>query len=111
MRAWVAQVRKGIVELTVMAALRQQGEAYGYELLQKLIQARGLAITESTIYPILSRLTREGWVSVRLESSPAGPPRRYYRLTPLGEQRLQEMKGYWADIQRSANDFLNGETK
>ena len=72
MRAWVAQVRKGLVELAVMAALRQAGEAYGYELLQKLTQARGLAITESTIYPILSRLTKEGWVSVRVEASPSG---------------------------------------
>ena len=108
MRAWVAQVRKGIVELCVLAALRN-GEAYGYELLQNLANAEGLAITESTVYPILSRLTREGWVRVRVASSPAGPPRRYYRLTPLGESRLREMETYWREIRRSTDAMLEGE--
>jgi len=110
MRGWVAQVRKGLVELCVMATLRK-GEAYGYQLLQELANAEGLAITESTVYPILSRLTKEGYVRVRAAPSPAGPPRRYYRLTPLGEARLKQMEEYWADIQHAANVLLKGETK
>jgi len=107
MRAWIAQVRKGLVELCVMAALRK-GEAYGYELLQALGNAEGLAITESTVYPILSRLTTEGWVRVRAAPSPAGPPRRYYRLTPLGLARLRQMEEYWKGIQESTNALIEG---
>jgi len=107
MRAWVVQLRKGLVELCVMAALRR-GEAYGYELLQQLANAEGLAVTESTVYPILSRLTTEGCVKVRAAPSPAGPPRRYYRLTPLGIARLREMRGCWEDIQQSINGLLKG---
>ena len=110
MRSWVAQVRKGLVELSVMGVLRQ-GEAYGYQLLQKLADVPGLAITESTVYPILSRLTKEGWVWVRAASSPAGPPRRYYRLTPLGKARLLQMEAYWRDIQHATNALLNGENE
>jgi len=107
MRAWIAQVRKGLVELCIMAALRK-GEAYGYELLQALGNAEGLAITESTVYPILSRLTREGCVRVRAAPSPAGPPRRYYRLTPLGLARLRQMEEYWKDIEESTNSLIEG---
>ena len=90
-----------------MAALRQ-GEAYGYELLQKLAGVDGLAITESTVYPILSRLKKEGSVKVRVAPSPAGPPRRYYRLTGLGRARLNQMERYWNEIQTSANALLQG---
>ena len=109
MRAWIAQVRKGLVELCIMAALRK-GEAYGYQLLQQLAEAEGLAITESTVYPILSRLTREGWIRVRAAPSHAGPPRRYYRLTPMGRTRLKQMEEYWKEIQASANALLEGGT-
>ena len=110
MRAWIAQVRKGLVELCIMATLRK-GEAYGYQLLQALANAEGLAITESTVYPILSRLTREGWVRVRAAPSPAGPPRRYYRLTALGRARLRQMEEYWQDIQDSTNTLIEGGTQ
>ena len=99
MRAWIAQVRKGLVELCIMAALRR-GEAYGYQLLQELSNAGRLAITESTIYPILSRLRRDGFVRVRATASPDGPPRRYYRLTSLGQARFKQMVAYWDEIQR-----------
>ena len=109
MRAWIAQVRKGLVELCVMGALRHS-EAYGYQLLQELGRVEGLAITESTVYPVLSRLTKEGWVKVRAAPSPAGPPRRYYRLTPLGKRRLDQMETYWHDIMNSTNTILEGET-
>jgi PadR family transcriptional regulator PadR len=87
-------MRKGLIELCVMAALRD-GEAYGYQILQRLNRAEALAIGESTVYPILARLSAEGWVKVRSAPSPSGPPRRYYRLTAPGHKRLEEMSGYW----------------
>ena len=109
MRSWVAQLRKGLVELCVMAALRQ-GEAYGYQILQRLGQVEGLAVTESTVYPILARLARDdGLVKVRAAPSPAGPPRRYYRLTALGRSRLREMTGHWQDIQLAVDQLLGGK--
>lgn len=109
MRAWIAQVRKGLVEVCILAVLRK-GEAYGYQLLQELAHAEGLALTESTVYPMLSRLRNDGWITVRAAPSPSGPPRRYYRLTPLGESRLQQMETYWEQIQTSTNRLLKGET-
>ena len=56
-----------------MATLAK-GETYGYQLLQELSAKGGQEVSESTVYPILARLTREGWVTVRSAPSPAGPP-------------------------------------
>src|SRR5438477_5757817 len=97
MRTWVAQMRKGLVELCILAAVKDR-EAYGYEILQRLGRAQSLAISESAVYPILARLTEDGALKVRSAPSPAGPPRRYYRLTPTGHARLAEMRAYWRAI-------------
>lgn len=107
MKSWIAQVRKGLVELCVLAAL-DHDEAYGYQILQRLAGVQGLAITESTVYPILSRLTEDGLLTVRAAASPAGPPRRYYRLTAPGRARLREMISYWNDINSSVEELLKG---
>ena len=105
MQTWVAQLRKGLVEMTVLAVLKD-GEAYGYQILRNLADIEGLAITESTVYPILSRLAKDGILKVRAAPSPTGPPRRYYSLTKAGQSRLTEMTAYWHDIERGLNELL-----
>ena len=100
MNSWITQLRKGLIELCVMKAL-SKGESYGYEIVQRLKEMDELVITESIVYPILSRLRKDGHLKVRAVSSPNGPPRRYYELTPLGRRRLKEMNQYWADLCRS----------
>ncbi len=108
MRPWASQMKKGLIELCVIAALRG-GEAYGYQILQTLNQRHGLEVTESTIYPILARLAAEGLVSARTTDSSSGPPRRYYRLTSQGRARLQDMTRQWNDFRDTVNALLNGE--
>ncbi|MGO8702505.1 MAG: PadR family transcriptional regulator [Candidatus Brocadiia bacterium] len=105
MQRWMSQVRKGVIELWLMAILAR-GEAYGYEVFQQLSGKVGEGIGESTVYPILARLTREGWAEVRKGSSPAGPQRRYFRLTPQGEARLKRMKQFWKELQRESDEIL-----
>jgi PadR family transcriptional regulator, regulatory protein PadR len=107
MQTWMTQVRKGVIELWLMATLDNR-ESYGYELVQQLSAKGGEDINESAVYPILARLTREGWVTVRVVRSPAGPPRRYYSLTPLGEARLKQMKEYWKHLQQTSDAVLHG---
>jgi PadR family transcriptional regulator, regulatory protein PadR len=107
-RGWAAQMRKGLIELCVMAVLRE-GEAYGYQILQRLSRAEALTISESAVYPILARLAADDMVKVRVGPSPAGPPRRYYRLTRAGEARLAEMAGYWRQTRKAIDLFFNGE--
>jgi PadR family transcriptional regulator PadR len=104
---WVSQLRKGLLELLVLIALRRE-ELYGYQVLQRLADLDGLALTESTLYPVLARLAADQLVAVRHQSSPAGPPRRYYRLTRAGHRRLEDMLAHWrsvnASIERMATD-------
>src|SRR5580704_9515255 len=107
-RGWAAQMRKGLIELCVMAALRD-GEAYGYQILQRLSRAEALTISESAVYPILARLAAEGMVKVRVGPSPNGPPRRYYRLTASGEARLGEMAEHWRQTRRAVDLFFAGD--
>ena len=105
-RAWISQLRKGLVELLVLAALRQQ-EVYGYQLLQRLAALDGLALTESTLYPVLARLADDRLLAVRQIPSPTGPPRRYYRLTPAGQKRLEQMLAHWRQVNASIDALAN----
>ena len=109
-RAWASQLRKGLVELLVLSALKRE-EVYGYQLLQKLAALNGLALTESTLYPVLGRLADDRLVAVRQVPSPSGPPRRYYRLTAAGEKRLTEMLAYWKQIDASIDALASGPGK
>lgn len=107
MQQWITQFRKGLVELCIMAALRND-EAYGYQIVEQLGRIPGLEVTESTVYPVLARLARDRCVTIRTAPSPAGPPRRYYRLSESGRRRLQEMIGHWQAIQNSVNQLTQG---
>ncbi len=107
MDRWETQLRKGVVELAVLAALAR-GEAYGYQVVEQLRGLAGLEFTESTVYPVLTRLERGGALSVRTEPSPSGPPRRYYRLTAAGERHLRRMAEGWRTVSRSLAGLLEG---
>jgi PadR family transcriptional regulator PadR len=107
MGPWETQLRKGVVELAVLASIAR-GETYGYKILEDLRGLAGLEFTESTVYPVLARLGRDGHLAVRTASSPAGPTRRYYRLTPEGHRRLREMLASWKTVDRSLGKLLEG---
>lgn len=104
-KAWTTQLRKGMAEFCALACLRD-GETYGYELLQRLAAFPAIAISESTLYPVLNRAAAEGWVAVEKRPSPAGPPRRYYILTPAGEARLSAMAKVWREADTALSQLL-----
>lgn len=106
---WATQLRKGMLELCILNAIRGTS-LYGYDIVRKLRNIEGLVISEGTIYPILSRLKREGFVQTTIKESTEGPPRKYYELTAKGEQILSQMNGYWQDI-KAGTDALGREEK
>lgn len=108
MQSWITQFRKGLAEFSVLAVLREQ-EAYGYQIVERLSAVPGLEMTESTVYPLLARLAADGCLSVRTGASPAGPPRRYYRLSAKGQKRFAEMADHWTTTARSVQFLLNGD--
>ena len=100
-------MRRGVIEFCVLALLDRR-EHYGFELVQQLSRADGLLISEGTMYPLLSRLRRDGLVQTEWRESSAGPPRKYYRLTPNGSDALQRYRQQW-ELFRDAVDAIIDE--
>ena len=107
MTGWITQLRKGLLEYCVLLVLRR-GESYGYEIVQALKEVEDLSVSESTVYPILSRLGAEKCLRSRVVRSDAGPPRRYFSLTPRGKIRLAEMNAYWPVLVKALDELKKG---
>lgn len=105
---WTTQVRKGILELTVLTALADK-DRYAYDLVKSITQIPGLGISEGTIYPLLSRLRLQGLVTTRLEESSEGPARKYYHLTKEGHETLQMMETYLDSILNGVHMLRSGK--
>jgi len=76
------QYKKGVLELCVLSLLRK-GDRYGYEISEYLSQR--IDIADGTVYPLLRKLKADGLVTTYLQEESGGPPRKYYKLTQLGE--------------------------
>jgi PadR family transcriptional regulator, regulatory protein PadR len=107
MSRWETQLRKGLAELAIVAAIGK-GETYGYRIVEELKRLEGLELTESTVYPILTRLARDGLLAVRTEVSSSGPTRRYYRLTTEGGRRLRQLTESWRTVSQSLSALIEG---
>ena len=94
------QVRKGVLELVVLLSVRS-GETYGYELITSIAHAMEFELTEGTIYPLLSRLSKEGLITGRWVQGEGSVPRKYYRISPRGRAALDEMEASWLHLTRS----------
>lgn len=92
-----APLRKGLLELLVLKIVAGH-KVYAADILAKL-QKTDFATGEGTLYPLLSRLRREGLVEYEWVESEAGPPRKYYRLTDEGKAQLKTLESYWKEIQ------------
>lgn len=101
------ELRRGAVVLAVLSQLRQV--QYGYSLRQALA-ARGMAIEEGTLYPLLRRLEGQGVLDSewRIED---GPPRRYYRLNDAGEALLAELTASWNALAGTMAGLLQGDAR
>lgn len=101
----VTQMRKGALEYCVLALLVGPSR-YGFELVQALGQVDGMLTSEGTIYPLLSRLRREGLVESDWRESNSGPPRRYYTLTHQGTEALAAFRREWATFRDAVDTIL-----
>ncbi|WP_329025378.1 PadR family transcriptional regulator [Streptomyces sp. NBC_00690] len=107
-RSRVSQLRRGVLQFCVLALLRD-GERYAFELVRELCDAHGLVTSEGTIYPLLSRLRKEGWVNSAWRESDSGPPRRYYTLTATGRRALSDFAGEWGPFRTAVDNLLDRE--
>jgi len=105
--ALAAQLRRGVLEYCVMALLQKE-ERYAFDLVRELSDMDGMVISEGTIYPMLARMRRDGSVETTWRESSAGPPRRYYRLSPTGRKALQGFKKEWSAFREAVDRVMDG---
>jgi PadR family transcriptional regulator, regulatory protein PadR len=101
----LAQMRRGTLQYCVLSLLADE-ERYGFDLVRGLAQMDGMVTSEGTIYPLLSRLRRDGLVESTWQESPSGPPRRYYRLTETGRAALEGFKLEWRRFRDAVDHFV-----
>src|SRR5262245_66089358 len=107
------ELRRGSLELIVLHMLGP-GEAYGYEIVTKLTTRTNgaLGVTDGTLYPVLYRLERAGFVAVRWETPERGVPRKYYQLTGEGRRELSRLTQEWNNFASAMARLLaNGDAQ
>ena len=87
------QMRKGLLEFPILLIVAEK-EVYAYDILKQLKSA-DLIVVEGTLYPLLSRLKKSGLVDYTWRESTSGPPRKYYKITKVGERVLDELIETW----------------
>ena len=97
------QFKKGVLELLVLLFASKK-DRYGYELVEEI--SKVVNVNEGTIYPILKRLTNEGYFETYLKESTGGPSRKYYKLTVLGIKRKDILLDEWKKFEKSVNYFV-----
>ena len=92
-------IRKGLLEFLILKIIAAD-KVYVADMLRKLAVTE-FATQEGTLYPLLSRMRREGLLHYEWQESDSGPPRKYYELTARGRQELDELNDYWNAINRT----------
>ena len=101
-----AQQKKGLLEICVLSAIERE-ESYGYKIISDL--APYVAVSESTLYPILRRLESSGAVRSRsVEHN--GRLRRYFAITKIGKEKLKEFVDMMSEFERIKEFILRGRS-
>jgi len=96
--------------MCLMSVIEEEA-SYGYEMVSKL-RERGLNLaSEGSIYPLLSRLQKQGMIESYLVQSNEGPARKYYRMSKPGRVALQQWRQDWAGFKDSVDEVLNGASR
>ncbi len=100
------QFKKGVLELCVLVVLCRR-DYYGYELVHTI--SENIDIAEGTIYPLLRRLTKEGYFTTYLRESEEGPSRKYYQITEKGKEYKQALLEEWTQFVSGVNNLIEEE--
>lgn len=99
------QFKKGILEMCILSIIHKK-DMYGFEVIEKL--SSEIDVNENTVYPILRRLTGQGLFDTYVEQTNIGAPRKYYTVTDLGTERLNEYETEWKAFLKGVFKLLGG---
>ena len=105
---WNSQMRRGLLELCILGLLERK-PSYGYEIVTNLAEAPRLAAGEGTVYPLLRRLRKLGWLETSWVESDAGPPRQYYQLSRAGREYLEALRHEGKELADSVSGYIGRE--
>lgn len=105
LQSLTTELRRGTLTLAVLSQLRKP--QYGYSLVQSL-EASGISIDQSTLYPLLRRLEKQELVTSSWDTSESRP-RKYYVLSEYGTEILQQLKEEWKKTSDELSILLKGE--
>lgn len=113
LRKFHKELSAGIVSLVLLGVLARTKEPmYGYQI-AKSLESSGEGVLEgkqSALYPVLRNLSAAGLLEGEVEPSVSGPPRRYYRITPLGRRVLEDWTATWSATRDFVNTVLEGSS-
>ncbi len=98
------QMRKGTLDFSVLLII-SRGKAYSSTIIESLMRAN-MIVVEGTLYPLLSRMRRNGLLDYTWEESKNGPPRKYYSLTKKGKDTLTNLIKVWNDLESSIKTLI-----
>src|SRR6266540_4794451 len=98
-----AAIRKGLLEFLILKIVSAD-KVYVADMLTRLSDTE-FATQEGTLYPLLSKMRRDGLVDYEWQESDASPPRKYYRLTAAGRALLAELNDYWKYLNATLNQM------
>ena len=96
-------IRKGLLEFVILRIVSAD-KVYVADILKRL-RGTEFATQEGTLYPLLSKMRRDGLVDYEWQESDAGPPRKYYELTAKGKSQLGELNDYWKHLNVTITHF------
>lgn len=102
-----SQLMRGTLEGCILQVIARQ-ETYGYEIAARLCAYGFAEVKEGTLYPLLVRLEKKGYVTASFRPSPMGPSRKYYALTEEGEALLEEFRQSWRQVTATVDAVLDG---
>ncbi|HEX6975426.1 MAG TPA: PadR family transcriptional regulator [Vicinamibacterales bacterium] len=91
-----AAIRKGLLEYLILKIVAAE-KVYAADILKRLA-ATDFSTQEGTLYPLLSKMRRDGLLDYEWQESDAGPPRKYYELTARGRAQLADLNEYWKGL-------------
>jgi len=97
------QIKKGLLDLCVLSFLIDK-DMYGYEIVQSI--SKSIEVSEGTIYPILRRLSKEGYFETYIVESNEGPARKYYRITVSGMEHYKNQLELWEKLKNGMDSIL-----
>jgi PadR family transcriptional regulator len=102
----LSQLRRGALEYCVLGLLAHE-ERYGFDLVRSLGAMDGMVTGEGTLYPLLSRLQKDGRVATTWrDSDSGGPPRKYYAITSKGRRALEDFTAEWDRFRDTVDNIL-----